>query len=129
MIFKNTVTTFAHNLNLRINRVIFVTITMLSFASVPLASKKVYVPIEAIRFFDVHPNADWDMNKNDVYCSEHNVSFNESTNLQPLVINTNGVYYSGIDLPVTHLTSTLESLVLGTKVEPELNRDYGGCCK
>lgn len=97
---------------------------MVSYAAVPLASKKVYVPIEVVRFFDNHPNADWDKHKNDIYCPEHNVSFNTATNLQPLVVNTHGVYYSGIDLPITHLSLALDDI--------ELNREYGtptgGCC-
>lgn len=88
---------------------------MVSYASIPLSSKKVYIPLHAAGFFDIHSKADWDANKNDVFCTEHNVSFNETTQLKPIMVNDNTVYYSGVDHPVPNL-ARFEDL--------ELNREY-----
>lgn len=90
---------------------------MISYASVPLASRKVYVPIEHVTFFDDHPNADWDPNKNDVNCPDHGITFSEVTKLSPVLQEGNTiVWYEGAVHPRTIAQQHFTQL--------DLNREY-----
>lgn len=90
---------------------------MYSYTSVPLNSRKIYVPIEYAKFFEDHPKADWDTNKNDVHCPDHNVTFGAVTKLAPMMTDRDSiVFYEGILHPRTQPLQQLAEL--------ELNRNY-----
>lgn len=89
---------------------------MVLYVSVPLTSRKVYVPIQHAKFFEEHPKADWDSDKNDVHCPEHDITFGSVTSLAPVFVEDKVVYYDGVDHPRVSYLQQMAGL--------ELNRNY-----